>query len=323
MRAFADALEGPDWSTWSSALPFLRQVAFRRAPRMGLGWMVRRWLPAGTRYFNVGHSNLTRQVLGAFPKDRVTVLIHDTIPLDLPDLQRPGIPERFRRKFDAVTDKAGNILCISHDTRQAVIRHAAQVDIANGLLVAPNGVDLAEPDEDEIPTELDTGRPFFVVLGTIEPRKNHALLLDIWEDLGADAPALVICGHRGWLNEDVFARLDHAAFMGRTVFECPGLSDGAVAALLEKSRGLLFPSLAEGFGLPAFEAAARGVPVLCSPLPAVKEHLGSLPIYADIADKSRWQTAIVELASRTGDDRPRPVETPDWSAHFKIALTNT
>src|SRR5205823_1812943 len=114
--------------------------------------------------------------------------------------------------------------------------------------------------------------PYFVVLSTIEPRKNHELLLRLWQRLaerhGAAAPRLVLVGHRGWENDAVFKLLDSLRGNSPHVVECPDLDDAALAAVLRGARALLSPSFAEGFGLPVVEALALGTPAIASDIAA-------------------------------------------------------
>jgi glycosyltransferase involved in cell wall biosynthesis len=209
-----------------------------------------------------------------------------------------------------------------------VARHAAAIGPLPEVIVAPLGLDLAPPGD--LP-DLPLDRPYFLSLGTIEPRKNHALLLDLWEDLHATLPEaaiprLFLVGRRGWRNEGVFARLDRLPFMGRTVFECDDIGDGALSALLAGSAGLLHPSLAEGFGLPPHEAAALGVTPVCAPLSVYRETLGDAAVYADPADLYQWRKIVLELAERDGAGQGTTgsgtaYDPPTWEAHFKLALT--
>ena len=193
--------------------------------------------------------------------------------------------------------------------------------------IAHIGVDLAAPD----PATIPPYEPYFVTLGTIEPRKNHTFLLDVWEALAERPPAtglprLLILGTRGWCNEALFARLDAHPLRGTAIEERAGLSDGAVAALVAGAAGLLFPSLAEGFGLPPLEAAARGVPVVAAPLPVYRETLGDIGVYLPVTDRYSWVKTIEGLAEerlraeRTAPLRPA-VDSPTWEAHFKAVLT--
>ncbi len=302
-----------------AAESFARRHAIARTLPFALGSMLKRHLPPRTAYINVGHSNLTDRVLTTLrtlPDTRITVLIHDTIPLDWPQFQRDGTPADFRAKLTRVSRHADVILCQSNAVRDDLTRHLTQMGRCPPLTVAPLGVDLATPDP---ATELPPD-PYFVILGTIEPRKNHALLLDLWPDLGPNPPTLVICGSRGWRNDAVFARLD-AHPTG--ILERPGLSDAAVAALLANARALLFPSFAEGYGLPLLEAAALGTPVICSDLPITHEVLGPAAIYLDANDASGW---LREIRNAAKNPRHRPesrLVPPDWWSHFKIALSVT
>lgn len=100
------------------------------------------------------------------------------------------------------------------------------------------GVEIPEIPEVALP-EIST--PYFITIGTIEPRKNHAFLLDLWEGW-EDALHLVICGNRGWKNEDVFARLDTVD--RSRITELNGLEDAQMMGLLKGAKAALFPSFA-------------------------------------------------------------------------------
>ena len=328
---------GPDLRARLSPLPAmraraeadLRRLALARCTKGGLAAMLRRALPAGTAYLNVGHSNLRAGVLDAFralPGARIAVFIHDAIPLDFPDLQRPETVPRFARRMRRAWQMADTVICPSRAAAADLRRHFGPREAPP--IVAPPGVQLAAPDEDALPAGFDLRAPFFLCLGTIEPRKNHAMLLDLWEGWGPDTRpgTLVIAGRRGWNNAPVFARLD-AGIAG--VREFNALSDGAVAALMARARAVLMPSLAEGFGLPAAEAAARGVPLIASDLPVFREILGNYPIYLPPQDGYSWAEKIRELANRAHsvalarNRRAERVKLPDWAAHFNLVLRLT
>ncbi len=313
------------------------EAAARRVART-VAWPsdLARTLPAGTTYLNVGHTNLEPEVfagLGKVPGSQTVVLIHDTIPLDLPHFQRPETVERFRYRLATALRHARRILVPSEVVAADVRRHAAGVG-PPPLTVAPLGIDLARGGGDAGGTPpLPTDRPYFVCLGTIEPRKNHALLLDLWENLlatcpAADVPRLFIVGRRGWRNDDVFARLDTSPFIGRIVFELSDLGDAALASLLSGACGLLHPSRAEGFGLPPHEAAARGVTPVCADLAVYRETLGDAAVYADPDDLYQWREIVLKLARRDGAGQgasgpDRFYEPPTWEAHFRTVLTAT
>ena len=310
----------------ASAETILRRIALARAVPPLLGRMLRRHLPEGCHFHLVGHSDLTPRVLGAMRQVRgasVSVLLHDTIPLDHPEFNRPDVPDRFLRKLRAVSQGADRIICTTDEVRSRARGHLAPLGRVPAMVTAPLGVDRTAPDDTALPRGLPPDGPFLLCVGTIEPRKNHALLLDLWERMHATMsqaaiPRLVLAGARGWPNAEVFRRLDSLPFVGQSVLECPGLSDGAVAALMVRARALLFPSLAEGFGLPPAEALAVGLPVIAAPLAALRETLGAAPTYIPTDDPDGWLAAILAAANDTA--RAAPVPLPTWEGHFNLAL---
>ena len=309
----------------------IRRLAVAIPRPRNLAQLLARFLPAGTAFLNVGHSNISPSVftaIRAIPSAQITVMVHDTIPLDFPKFQRPETVPAFAEKIRLITQFADQVICNSAQTHQDLQRHIASEPRYPKTTVAHIGVTLAKPKLTELPDNIDQNRPYFVTIGTIEPRKNHTLLLDIWHQIGdaPDAPNLFIIGQRGWNNQPVFARLDRQP---ARITELNSLSDGAVAALLKGARALLFPSFAEGFGLPAAEAAAFGIPVICNDLLVFREILGDYPIYAAVSDLYDWQTKIQKLASNggkteNGDCSSRQaVSVPTWDDHFNTVLRLT
>lgn len=292
-----------------------------------------RLIPAGSTYLNVGHSNLAPdmfRVVGAVPDGRSVVLVHDTIPLDHPNLQRDGTVDAFRTRLRAVAACADRIVVPSAAVEADVTQHFRAFGRVPPIVVAPPGIERFRPTgAPPVPTD----RPYFVCLGTIEPRKNHALLLDLWDDLTRTLPAdrvprLYLVGRRGWKNTAVFERLDRLPFMGRSVVELGELPDEFLANLLAGAAGLLQPSLAEGFGLPPHEALALGTTPVCAPLPAYRETLGDAAVYADTDDLYQWRNAVLRLSEsggmgrrQTSGDTHAGYLPPTWETHFKLALT--
>ena len=310
----------------------LRRLAVATCPHPLLKRLLKLHIPAGTVYLNVGHANLTLSVFQAWAAQagtRVVVMIHDTIPLTHPETVGQRDTDAFAQALQLVGDGAHLVIYNSDHTRgEAESRFAARGRLPRGV-VAPPGVEVAVPDSTLVPADLPGDAPYFVTLGTIEPRKNHALLLDVWEDFHqhlpeAEIPRLLILGNRGWKNRETFARLDTLPFTGRTVIERASLPDGAVAALIDGAAGLLHPSLAEGFGYPPAEALALGTPAICSDLPVYREILGDLPVYLPPDDRYQWGDAIQEMAAqhKAGQRHGQRIETlPTWDDHFSLVLS--
>lgn len=316
----SDLWPEPDWIGRSRKLSrqqagaeaLLRRACIARCLPHRLSRMLKRYLPSGIHYINVGHTNLTDRVVHAIKQvhaAEIAVLIHDTIPLDFPQFQRRGSPDRFRTFLQRAAQHADLLICISKDTQNAVARHVTHPP---PMITAHLGHTPVTP----APAPKGTWKaPYFVVLGTIEPRKNHKLLLDIWPDI--DDAHLLICGSRGWENSDVFQQLDARP---DRVHELPNLTDPQVHGLIKGAAGLLFPSYAEGYGLPPVEAAHLGTPVICNDLTVCREILGDFPVYAPIADPYTWTKAINDLMSVNPGPR-KQFKTPQWDAHFDIVFS--
>ncbi|WP_127112966.1 glycosyltransferase family 4 protein [Shimia sediminis] len=349
VKALLQRLDGavpwgaPDWvsrlrrkaSTHSQVVEAeCRRLRLARCRPSGLERLLRRHLPEGTTYVNVDQTNLSARVLKAvkaLPGGRVAVFLHDTIPLDFPDLQTPSARLKLTKILGRVQAYADLILTNSRVSAEDIHRHIEPLGAVPRIEAVHLGVEPVFFQIRDNPAPPEVAKPYFLMLGTIEPRKQHGMILDIWERLAeeipeADMPHLVICGRRGWMGEALFPRLDQSPLKGRFLHEFNDLADDALRALTAHCCASLFPSRAEGFGLPPAEAAAVGVPVLCSDLPVFREILGDIPIYVGVSDSYAWKTAIIDLTRQEqarGKGTPRTrmqYSPPTWEAHFNTVL---
>lgn len=275
-----------------------------------------------SEYINVGHTNLDDENL-SFLKElgiKVSVLVHDLIPLEFPEYTRPRVIDTFQARMRSAARYADRIICNSQATADSVAQVFAGWGPVPSRTVAHLGIDTTA--QSHAPTEP----PSFVVLGTIEPRKNHAVLLQAWELLAAEGDTksiLKIIGRRGWMNEDVFKWLDTHPLARTQVRELPDVDDASLSAHLASARALLFPSFVEGFGLPALEAAQMGLPVICSDLPIFHEILGDYGTYLNPKDDAAWAAAVKSVAEGHAPDRPKShisCDIPTWDSHFRHVL---
>ena len=255
---------------------------------------------------------------------RPIYLVHDLIPITHPEYCRDGESEKHRQRMRTVLDTGAGVIGNSRATLND-LRDFAQ---AEGRSYPPALATLL--GSDGLPSTTAGApapeRPTFVILGTIEARKNHLMLLQVWRrmvrQLGTEAPRLLVIGQRGWECEQVLDLLDRSDLLKDSVVEISGCDDTALATHLSQARALLFPSLAEGYGLPLVEAFNAGVPVIASDQPVFREIAGDIPDYLDPLDAPAWQVAILAYAEKDSPARHAQLErlarfrAPTWDAHF-------
>ncbi|MGH8290025.1 MAG: glycosyltransferase family 4 protein [Steroidobacteraceae bacterium] len=266
-----------------------------------------------------------RRSLGA----RMACLIHDLLPLEYPEYFEPGWEQRYRRLSDNIARLFDGVITVSDATADSLRKHLraepqralTAVTIRTAALGAR-----AFPQIRSTPPAADP-RPYFVVLGTIEPRKNHLLLLNLWARLSAvvaQAPKLLVIGSRGWENEQIVDMLERSSRLKGLVEEHPALSDAEVGAWLRGARALLLPSFAEGFGLPLAEALTSGVPVICSDIPVFRELGARVPEYLDAHDLHAWTEAVLDYSRPDSARRAAQLKrlahwhVPSWMSHFGV-----
>lgn len=290
-----------------------------------------RGVPRGAVLLNLGHSGLEQTGYAATIRRyglRPLFFLHDLIPLTHPEYARAGEPERHARRVEVMLGYGRGILVNSRDTLDALQRLASDLRVP----VPPGRIAPLAPARLPAPASISPiEQAYFVMLGTIEPRKNHLLLLHIWRELaqslGEEAPVLVVIGQRGWECEQVVDLLERCAVLTDKVVEIPHANDDALATWLHHARALLFPSFVEGYGLPIAEALSLGTPVIASDLPVFREFAGEIPDYLQPLDGLGWKQYILDYAQPFSPKRSAQVERlqgwrpPTWEDHFHIVET--
>lgn len=295
-----------------------------------IGLLPRRAAPSrGAVYVQASPHHLTRPSLVrrilTREQARFLCLVHDLIPIEYPEYARPNGAHLHRKRIETVAALADGIIVNSGATGSSLrpwLEKAGRDTPVHVALLGTEAIAAA-------PT-LPDGRqaPYFLCIGTIEPRKNHLLLLNLWRQMAEtqapeSIPRLVIVGRRGWENEQIVDMLERCPALRGHVEEHNGCSDERMHQLLHGARALLLPSFAEGYGMPVAEALSVGTPVLCSDLPALREAGGSVPDFLDPLDGPAWKAHILDYFNagpRHAAQLARMPEwhAPSWEAHLAI-----
>jgi glycosyltransferase involved in cell wall biosynthesis len=258
-------------------------------------------------------------------------LLHDLIPIRFPEFVRPDGERRHAARMETIARHGDAIMVNSDATRDALLQYVRNRRDESAIpklkfATAPLGVEAIFQRGQSAPWA--GAHPYFVCVATIEPRKNHVFLLQLWQRLvtrqGRAAPRLVLVGRRGWENENALDLLERGHGLRESVLECGALPDRVLAELVSGARALLLPSLAEGFGLPVVEALCLGTPVVASDLPALREISCGVAELLDPMDGRAWLAALGDYARQDSPRRQQQLRrlaafrAPRWEQHFHI-----
>ena len=230
------------------------------------------------------------------------MMIHDLLPLDCPEYFLPVNLPIFRRRL-ATAFRHASAFIVSTETVKARLQLelSRQGSRSRPIHVQPFPSPLeAAAKAQEAGDEPWRGHPYFVVLGTIEPRKNHLLLLHLWRRLVAEragAPRLVLVGARGWESEQIADMLDRCLSIKGHVLEIAGLRSADLVTLLRGARALLMPSFDEGYGLPLVEALSLGTPVIASDIAVFREVTQGCATLLSPIEGPAWEREVSLLAT--------------------------
>jgi glycosyltransferase involved in cell wall biosynthesis len=232
----------------------------------------------------------------------------------MPEVFPPGAAENFERWLNVVARFDGAV-CVSRAVADDLVKWRAEQGLdADGrpfvVAVSHHGADVhnsapstGKPAGAEQTLRAIRARPSFLMVGTLEPRKGHAQVLDAFEHLWASGVDvnLVIVGREGWKDlpddmrrdiPDTVKRLARHAQKGKRLFWLDGISDEYLDDVYRACACLVSASYGEGFGLPIIEAANHSVPLLLRDLPVFREVAGDHAVYFDAANGNELADAV-------------------------------
>lgn len=231
-----------------------------------------------------------RRQLARFRSDggKLWFLICDLLPLDRPEWFSPNNVVRYRIWLDILAGIADGFLCISRQTEIDLMRalrerhglvegyHTAILPMGHDIAASMPGNDAGDgTNEAGIPTpRFDMSAPYALMVGTLEPRKGHADILDAFDILWrqGSTECLVLVGRLGWKVEALRARIRTHPEHGRKLLWFDDIDDRELERIYASCQGVIIGSLAEGFGLPLVEALGHGKAVIARDLPVFHPH---------------------------------------------------
>lgn len=301
-----------------------RRVVRRRIP-VPDRWLTIAWhrlrLPVPIERF-VGNVDLVHAPDFVAPPSQAPaiVTIHDLSYLITPEFAYPNLRRYLSRAVPRTLARVSRIVAVSQTTARDLSEHY-RIN-PDRIAVIPNGVDPMfrplNPDDAQRRVELlGLHDPYFLIVGTIEPRKNHEGVLRAFEQVHTTNPgvSLVIVGSPGWLSEPIMDAIGRYS-QRLPVRHLRNIDDSALPALYARSIALVYPSWYEGFGLPVVEAMACGTAVITSDRGATAEVAGEGALLVSPDDS----VAIARAMTQVREDpvlRARLIQHGSkWSKQF-------
>ena len=242
---------------------------------------------------------------------RMLFVVYDLLPVRHPEWFTDDIAPMHARWLQCIGAHADALLCISRsvadDVRQWFDEHPPQRHgalplgyfyLGNDPTAARSSTGLPA-DAAKVLAQMRAS-PAFLMVGTMEPRKGHVLVLDAFEQLWAEGidVILVVVGRQGWMSDTLVARMRKHAQAGIRLIWLQQASDEYLEQIYGIAHALVAASEAEGFGLPLVEAARHGLPVIARDIPVFREVSGGFARYFDggrqdsLVEALRQQMAI-------------------------------
>lgn len=265
---------------------------------------VRIKLSVGDVYFIPGSTWWSRDLSAQLTKIKAAgvsfgVLLHDFIPIDYPQFCNEKFNEDFSRFIPKILKSSDFVICISDYTKERLFYFLEKENIKN-VKVFKNysgfKLDLAS-NKNLIRPDLAFMKMVYISVGTIEPRKNHAYLLDAFDlawQYGLN-PVLCIIGKYGWKSEQLVERILTHPEYGKRLFWFSDLNDNELLYVYQHARACVYPSIVEGFGLPLIEALSLKCPVLASDIPVFHEVGGKYCHYFSLESPSFLYELIINV----------------------------
>ncbi len=264
-------------------------------------------IPSGSVFFDIDsvwNSRLKRSWLFPLLKQKgvkIVTQLYDLIPITHPQFSHENTCMNFMVYIGANIEYADLIITSAQATVEALDKLCDRLGRERKkCVVVPLGADFSSKNSeegiDEEIIKIASGK-YILMVGTIEPRKNHSIVIDALEsglaELGIN---VVFAGRIGWNVVELEKRIKEHPLLGKNLFFVEKPNDATVDLLYKNALAVAFPTFNEGFGLPMIEAFCRHTPVIASDIGVLREVGGELADYFDPHDKDCFIRAVRTLA---------------------------
>ena len=254
---------------------------------------------------------------------KIALVAYDLIPITHPQYCDARLVQKFGGLMQRAAAVSDVVLAISNSCGVAF---NDAFPVAN-VTAFPLGHDVRHVETHQQSSDWPKGlwsgeHPVYLVVGSIEPRKAHEIVVDAFDRLwdGGAPYKLLIVGKVGWNVDALMHRLDVHPQAGKRLFVVHHATDAMLAEAIERAHAAIIASYVEGFGLPLVEALAAGLPVIASDIPVFREIAGDAARYFAPGRSAELADAVVAVADDAAHwhEKARRFLWPDWRQSARI-----
>ncbi|MDQ3008133.1 MAG: glycosyltransferase family 4 protein [bacterium] len=235
--------------------------------------------------------------------------IHDLAILKFPQTAHPQVVKMHSKSWKRLKERDAEIIAVSHATKKDIVElleiPADKIHVVHEALPAEfkkSSDALTEDRHEQLKNKLHLTRPFILFVGTREPRKNLARLIEAWLPLKKDLD-LIIAGESGWdtTGDKSYNSISELRFLGK-------VTDQELVVLYAEAEALAYPCLYEGFGLPILESFYLGTPVITSNVSSMLEVAGNAATLVDPMEVESIRAGILTTLNEPLQDQKQRLQ---------------
>ncbi len=256
---------------------------------------------------------------------KIITMVYDLIPINFPEFSDSSMTNIHKNWLNMAIDQSDILVCISKTVANEVQAYITKSEISvphkQDIVHIHLGSDIKPIQNKSIQKNIvvqkivNSNEPFFIMVGTLEPRKGHVTVLDAFDilwNMGSDLK-LIILGKIGWNVADLEKRIRNHEKLNKYLFFIENASDMDIELCYSNAIALIAASWVEGFGLPIVEAAIHDTPVIARDIPVFREiGLDGVTYFNSVADLSNIIKTIIELSNEERTNNASKISRITW-----------
>lgn len=243
---------------------------------------------------------------------KIALQIYDIIPITHPQYFEPNLITLFLEYLDVGMLYADLIFTNSQFVADEIKMVARQINRSLPVFaVAPLGSNFlvcrkTDPNIDQEVKRIAKSAPYLLLVSTIEPRKNHKVILDCFDKYLQDTNInIIFAGRKGWNVDKLLERIYQHPMYGKRIFHFEGKNNETISYLYQKAMYTVLPTYIEGFGLSAVETLIAQTPALLSDIPVMHEVAGEYAQYFNPNSPKELSKLVLEGLSNPDEYQKR------------------